>query len=753
MQRFYFRLFFRVISKNREVYGLKIITLAIAFACTLLILLFSLNEFGYDRFHKEAGSVFRVLQKNSGESVSGNRISNRIPSDIFKSLEYVAVDSMVVSRVKVMNETSIHSDVKKVQGQKIHAVDGVITDIFTFEFVSGSAYKFRHEAHTVVLSVSASQNYFGTTEAVGKKIKISTLNDTVEFSIAGVFKDFPRNTHEDFNVLIRFDPASIQTLNFDPEDTGVYGRVLHGTLSDQETNVNGIVKRDKLIYFLQPLPKIYFGPRVTGEDARHGDQYSILILICITTLILFLALTSFINLTTLTLPYRAKEMAIKKIAGTSQLYLIFSFALESVVIVGISFSLGILLLLLSAGWTEGILSIKFIPLLLNGDVRLIGIMTVLFLVLVSAPLLLILRFARATPNRLLSTETITFPRFKRIITFLQLGISLFLIAASMVIKRQINYSLVKEPGRNYDQIVYMRYPSDMTRESLNNIRAGLKMNNANVVDVMASSQLPDRIGSKELNSQFYTMGVDPLFKDFFGLEIVRGNWFKANDGDSIVVVNEIGMQALGADAQNVIGVFRDMSGQFNQPQKPVKINMAPYFKFNFLCIRILEVDIRRTLHELSDYFGGGTHTVSMNFLDKRFEEWLNYQDRLNKLSEVLTIISALLSCCAIYGLCVSLVRDKLKQIAIHKVFGAKTQHITAMLIREFATQMLFAILIFGPITYIVINELLRSFVYHTHFIWFDPMIPLAYCGLVITILCGLQAMSLDRSDLTSALKG
>ena len=336
---------------------------------------------------------------------------------------------------------------------------------------------------------------------------------------------------------------------------------------------------------------------------------------------------------------------------------------------------------------------------------------------------------------------------------MQLGISLFLIAASMVIKRQINYSLVKEPGRNYDQIIYMRYPSDMTRESLNDLRASLKMNNANVVDVMASSQLPDRIGSKELNTQFYIMGVDPLFRDFFGLEMVRGNWFKANDGDSIVVVNEMGMKALGTDTRNVIGVFRDMSGQFNQPQKPVKINMAPYFKFNFLCIRILEVDIRRTLRELSDYFSGGTHPVSMNFLDKRFEEWLNYQDRLNKLSEVLTIISALLSCCAIYGLCVSLVRDKLKQIAIHKVFGAKTQHITAMLVREFATQMFFAILIFGPITYILINELLRSFVYHTHFIWFDPMIPLAYCGLVITILCGLQAMSLDRSDLTSSLKG
>ncbi len=750
MSLFQSRLFFRIIAKNREVYLLKIVTLAIAFACSILILLFSLNEFGYDRFHDDAGSVFRVLQRNTSESFSGNRLSNRIPLEVFAALQ--VNDSMVVSRVKVMNEVSIAAEKQNFHHQKIHAADAEIADILSFEFVDGSFDQFKEKVQTAILSVSAAHQYFGTAPAVGKKIKIYTFGDTLLYSVAAIYKDFPQNSHEAFTVFIRFDAPAIQSLGFGFTDTGVYGRTLYRTPAYYEVVINNSLKSQDLIYKLQPLPAVYFGPRVTGEDAKHGDAYSILILICITGLILFLALTSFVNLTTLTLPYRSKELAVKKLAGTSQLNLIIAFARESLAIVAISIFLGILLLLITADFIVPILSINLTALLISGDAVLVLIISGLVVISGIAPLLMTFKFTRATPSRLLSTQTITFPRFKRMITFLQLGTSIFLIVASMVMKRQINYSLLKEPGRNYDQIVYMRYPTDMTNEGLLDLRSTWKKNNPNIVDVMATSQLPDQISSKELNSEFYSMSVDAAFAEFFDLKMVQGKWFSPNDGDSIIVVNEKAKSMLGNNGRNVIGVIQDMSGQFNLPEKPIKINVAPYFHYNFLCVRVLEVDIRSTVDYLSRHFGSGAKMESVSFLNKRFEEWLRYQDRLNTLSEVLAIISALLSCCAVYGLSVSLVRDKLKQIAIHKLWGATTVSITRMLVREFARQMLLAILVFGPLTYIIVKELLRNFVYSTHFNWLDPLIPLAYCAMIITILCGFQALSLNRADLSNALK-
>jgi putative ABC transport system permease protein len=729
---------------------LKIITLAIAFACSTLIILFSLNEFGFDRFHHDYNFIFRVLQRNTHEAYSGNRLSNRIPFEVFTALQSRSADSMMISRIKVMDQLSIITDNQHMHDQKIHAADPGIATIFSFDVLVGSIDRFQQEERTAMLSASSAHHYFGTIHATGKKLKVYTSGDTVLFSVAAVYKDYPRNSHEEFNTFLRFDSSSIQSLRFNPHDAGVYAKVIHGNVGRVEGALNDQLSPDELVYEFQPVSEIYFGPRVLGEDAIHGDRYSMLILICITSLILFLALASFINLTTLTLPHRSKELAVKKLAGTSQLNLLLAFGKESFAIVGVSLLLGVLFLLITSELIEPILSISIISMLLRGNMLLIMILTGLFLGLGIGPLFMVITFTHASPIRLLSSEAITFPRFKKVIIFLQLGISIFLIVSSRVMKRQVNYSLVKEPGRNYDQVVYLNYPKDLTPDGLRTLRVNWKNIHANIVDVMATSHLPDQLSSKELTTEFYFMTVDPAFKDFFDLKMVEGNWFKANDGDSIVVVNEKGKEILGCNNLNVIGVFSDMGGQYNQPEKPIKINIGSHVTYNFLCVRVLEVDIRKTINYLSAYF---EQKNTIFFVNKRFEEWLIYQDRLNALSEILAILSGLLSCCAIYGLSVSIVRDKLKQIAIHKLCGANTLTITHLLAKEFTRQMLLAILIFGPFTYIVVNELLRGFVYSTHLSWSDPLFPLMYCSVIITTLCGFQAMNLNRTDLSAALKG
>ena len=752
MELFQTRLFFRIISKSREVYFLKIITLAIAFSCSILILLFSISEFGYDRFHEDYKSIFRILQRNNNESYTGNRLSNSIPEDVFAFLKSNEKDLMILSRLKMMKELSIQAEGEIFSDSKFYAADPEIIDIFSFDVLHGSLQNFQQHDRMVMLSSSSAIKYFGTNQAIGKKLKIKALSDTLVFSVAVVYNDYPQNSHEAFNSFIRLDSLSLKSLNFDSNVTGVYGKILRGQPDFVETLLNNFSKSNELIYKFQSISEIYFGPRVLGDDAKHGDHYSIIILICITSLILFLALSSFINLTTLSLPYRSKELAVKKLAGTSQVTLMLAFAKESFLVVGSSLFLGLLLLVTISDWIEPILSISLFSLFVKGNNLLIVILAGLVLITGICPLFIVHRFAKATPSRLLSTDTISFPRFKRTITFLQLGISIFLIVASMVLRRQVRYSLVKEPGRNYEQVVYLNYPKDLTDEEIKSLRVNWKKTNANIIDILGTSQLPSQISSKELNSEFYFIGVDPAFRDFFGLQILEGNWFKANAGDSIVVVNELAKKILGNRAHNIIGVFKDLSAQFNQPEKPLKIRIASYQDYNFLCVRILEVDIRRTMDFLSRYFEEEKRKPSISFLDKRFEEWLKYQDRLNTLSEMLAIISGLLSCCAIYGLSISIVRDKLKQIAIHKLCGASTYNITRLLVREFTSQMLKAILIFGPLTYMIVKELLRSFVYATHFNWMDPLIPLVYCVTTIILLCVFQSLSLNREDLSLALK-
>jgi len=751
MRPLYLRLFLRIINRNRDVYILKIATLAIAFTCAIVITLFVVNEFGYDRFHNNADSVFRILQRNNSEEFSGNRNSNQIPENVVTSARSLFRDSVIISPVKVLGGLEVSGGGKTWRGETLHAASPSIADIFTFNLADGSWANFTTDPPSIILSTSASQKYLGIVSSAGRTLKVCSIGDTIQFKVAAVFNDFPANSHEGFDAIISFGNATIRSLKFDPSVSGVYGRVKQNNVGHFQKMMNKYLGHQNTSYALQPLPEIYFGPRVIGEDARHGDAYSIYLLVCITLLILFLAITGFVNLTTITVPHRSKELAIKKIAGMNQIGLLSAFAKESFVIVSLSLAIATIAIMLLKEWILPILSIDIARSFGTAHLYALLAIGLLVIVFVLSPLFFTAKFARASPNRLLSSEAISFPRFKRIVAFLQLGISLFLIVASLVIRRQVNYSLVKEPGQNHDQVVYLDYPHHLSI-SLTGLRSALKMNSANIIDVIAMSQLPHAINSKEINTDFYFIKVDPEFKDFFDLKMVDGNWFKANDGDSIIVVNETARQLLGPEITRVIGTFADIGEQFTLPEKPLKIFRSNHFEYNFLCIRLLEVDVRRTVSGLSNYFANNGKPATIRFLNSRFEQWLIYQDRLNHLSEIMAIISALLACFGIYGLCVSIVREKIKEIAVHKLYGASAGNITFLLVKEFALQLAIAIMVFGPVTYLVMQEMLRSFIYRTHFVWLDPFIPLFYCVAVITLICNVQANRLNQTDLTSSLK-
>src|SRR5688572_31919088 len=54
---------------------------------------------------------------------------------------------------------------------------------------------------------------------------------------------------------------------------------------------------------------------------------------------------------------------------------------------------------------------------------------------------------------------------------------------------------------------------------------------------------------------------------------------------------------------------------------------------------------------------------------------------------------------------------------------------------------------------ILLNELLRTFVYAPKFTWMDPLYPLVYCLVVIIGLCAFQAFRVTRNDFVDTLKG
>ena len=131
--------------------------------------------------------------------------------------------------------------------------------------------------------------------------------------------------------------------------------------------------------------------------------------------------------------------------------------------------------------------------------------------------------------------------------------------------------------------------------------------------------------------------------------------------------------------RNVIGVIQDLNRPFNQPEQPVKIKLSKESTHNWICFRVEEVDIRSTVKWIEQRMHAKGSRGNAFYFNQQFEIWLNYQDQLNALSRILTIIPVLLAGFAIYGLTVSLVRDKVKEIAVHHLFGARMSDVTRLL--------------------------------------------------------------------------
>lgn len=624
-----------MIKRDWEIYLLQLATLSIAFATAILIVSFCVHEFTVDS-HFDDGAV-RVLKRNQTSEFEGrNRLSDRIPPDVYEKLK-VDRNLISVARVKFLDG--------------VYAVDS----------------SFR--------------------------------------------KYFPGS--------IPFNEDLIRSLGYDDSDFSVYAVQKGQVVLPADSSFS---------YLLQPVREIYFGPRVIGESNRHGDLYCMIILVCIGVLIIVLATTNFVNLVSLTLPGRAKELAMRKVAGAQKPPLLGLLAKENAAIIVLSLILAVGILLISAGPVRAHLSVDYEDWLGNNTISGYILLALLFAIIAAAPLLPAWAFVKASPGRLLGSDTISFPRMKNVITVVQLGVSISLIIASLVIDRQISRSLIKEPGKNHDQVVYLPYPSGLTKASLNRLKTEWPVNNPNILGLTAVSHTPDNLTSRPVGEGYYRLNVDFDFKDFFGLQMAGGRWFSANDNDS-TVVNE----AFGGEDPTSIGTVKNFAGAFNLPDKPVRITVDKD-EYNFLMIRVLEVNIRSTLNVVSRFFEEVSgRPVTISFLDKKYAATLAYEDRMSNLSSLLATVSIVMACCAIYALSLSRMKDNLKQIAIRKTFGASDRQIVQRLSWQFLELMLGSLCLFGPLTYFLLREWLRNFAYSAKFDWSDPVISIGICLVIVGI--------------------
>ncbi|MES1224108.1 MAG: ABC transporter permease, partial [Bacteroidota bacterium] len=478
----YFKTAFRNLRKNKAFSLINVSGLSIGISSALVIYLIVSYDFSFDKFEKDKDRIYRVV---SNFTFSGEAYHNSGATyPMAKALKNEATGIELVVPISTWGEgskVSIPGSTKDpvVFKKQEHAVfaDENYFKLMAYQWLAGSAASSLNQPYQVVLTASNAALYFPKmkpADVIGKEV---IFNDTVRTRVTGVVKDLDENTDFIFKTFV--SKATQETHLMSPEEQNEWGntnsawqllvKLAPGTSKAQvEKQVLGLYtkhhKKDPddnstTSYALQPLSDMHFNTEYgTFDGARTAHLPTLYGLLAVAIFLLLLGCINFINLTTAQASQRAKEIGIRKTMGSTRQQLIFQFLSET-------FLLTLFATILSILITPLLLKVfsDFIPEGLHYSLSLeIVAFLVLLIILVSIlsgfyPALVLSSYKPVAVLKNQSGTNTGKTRniwMRKTLTVSQFVIAQVFIIGTLLVSKQISFTLNKDLGFKKDAVLY-----------------------------------------------------------------------------------------------------------------------------------------------------------------------------------------------------------------------------------------------------------------------------------------------------------
>jgi putative ABC transport system permease protein len=727
---------------------------ALGFASSIAILHFVSGEFSYDKFHHLSDNVYRlntITQTPTGVQVQAAGTPRLAPTLM---AEIPEVEAAV--RLRHADDVLVEFDDKKFNESKVFFADSNFFKVLTFPLVKGNPHSVLREINTAVITTELAHRYFGNQDPINQTIKVNDL--LVE--IRGVAQ-VTEKSHFDFDILISFEtfkpPKGVQVslTSWAWTSFPTYVRLREGTDAVRvESKFPALIKKyrspedaDKVNYQLQPIKDVYLHSRnILERDgiATKGDYSYTIGLSGIALLIMFIACFNFANISTALSLYRVKETGIKRTLGSSRSQLFFQAIFEAVLYAAVSLLLGLIILHLGIAKFENLLemhwqltmithlkALPFYIMLILGVGFIGGLYPAIFLSRLKPQLAMKAKYAVQQPKNRFS--------FKNAVVVFQFLVTAVLIAASLCVKRQIDFVQSKDLGYKREGVIILHVPDIEMRKlylSLRNKFSG----NPEVLGVSASR---DRFDGQQANAEVYEEGgsedahtinlfrMYPNFVETMGIKMAMGRTFTEplNDSSSFVL-NEAAVKMFGWDKDvigrkltcyfqtgEVIGVVKDFHFSSLHTHIAPLVLLVPKTKIEYLYVRINVADIDRTLSKLeSDFNAIAPHLpFEYDILDEHVAQLYRQDQRVSQITFIFCGLSVFLACLGLYGIISLMAEGRSKEIGIRKILGASVARITVLLSGDFMLLTFIASMIAVPVSYYVLDQWLNDFAYRINF--------------------------------------
>ena len=786
MVKSYLNNMLRQLRRHRGYFVLNITGFTLGLVCVMLVLVYVRFEFSYDRFHKDADCLYRVLVIQD-HAYQGKNEAAVLPPAFAPALK--ANIPEVIEVCRVTGKSLRHQrDGQWYNESGVGFVDPSFLTLFNFPLIRGDAKTALSERYSVVISETVAKKYFGEEDPLGQVFHGEEGRD---FQVTGGMRDMPENTYfSHYDFLVPMDMIEVYkgagALDLWKEfDYAVFFK-LSPTVApvEVEKKIESFFASVRPNFItgckVQPLRDVHFYTRALFEQSPSADKRNVMVLLGIGLAILAIACFNDINLATARASMRAREICVRKVSGARRGALVRQFIGESVglsVLSGVV-AVGLTALLLPRFGTFVGRDFGASTLLAGANMALIGALVVgvgaiaglypALLLSSFSPALLLRPGASATTGRK--------PVLRSGLLLVQFIISIVMLFVTLVMNCQLRYMHQKDLGFVKDHVLTVNGWNAKT--DMRVITEAL-LSYPGIEGIALSDQRPSYITNATVGAQwegkpqesvaFFRLVVDERFLDFYGIPLVAGRSFskdRATDIERAVMVNETAAKTIGWEEpvgekltydqaeRSVIGVVKDFHfASLRLAVAPLLIRVDPS-QCKVISLKVHPNQTAAVLAYLEEKWKTWAPDQPLNysFLDDRIDRMYRTDRRLYQSIQLLAGIAVALACFGLVGLSAFSMSRRTKEVAVRKVLGAPSGHIMALLARSFLRWVMLANLVAWPAGYLLVGRWLENFAYRITLSWWMFLLPSLAAGGIALLTISYHTVKAGRANPIKGLR-
>lgn len=744
----------------RSIYSLiNLLGLIVGLSAFILIFLWVEEEWSYDRFHPASGSIYRIVQNQFNDNHEIYPVAVT-PAPLAPHLKTTFPEVKATCRVGT-SEFIVRRD-ETAFVQKGILADPEFFEVFAFPIVKGEHKTFASTIDVVMISERLAAIYFNTENPIGKTLTILSK----ELLVAAVFKNVPGNSHLQFDFVIPMEFVraggydDLSKWNFNNYYTYV-------RLSESASPLSFTDKIRNLIQVhhpkaeaelvIQPLHGIHlYSNHLNNDTSGRGNILYVYIFSAVGIFILIIASINYANLATARSFKRAKEAGVRKVIGANRLQLMVHFFSESLLYCVLAFvvAIGVSWFMLPS-FNE--LSGKTIAFeLSNPTIYLPMLASVVFCSFLGgaypALLLSALNPALVLKGYLKSGRSTIV--FRRILVVLQFVLAISFLAGTLVVKNQLEYIRARDLGFEKENILTFAANRNL-RQQFNAFKTELlalpgvlnvTATSSKLSNINESTDMVDWEGKNpDVSVLFHVLPVEQDFVKTFSMQILEGRDFSPefiSDSSAILINEEAARQmgltdplgkriTFGKRINNpIIGVVKDFN--FKSAHKKIEpmliyIDTNEYYR---VAVRLGAGNLVEHTEAVKEVFRKINPNAPFEyvFLDEEIDQSYRNEERTSQIFSYLSVLSIFISCLGLLGMVMYVTEQRAREVALRKVLGASTLHLTWLLTREFILLVLAAFTIAAPVMYYLCNLWLDNFAYRIE------------AGILVFVLAGIISL-------------